>query len=118
MAIGWYNGWSPQERLATPPIQREAVNDGRLARPTHCSICGSGHQVWFHNERYDRPLAVYPVCRTCHRILHERFELPDAWLALVSKHGGRAAWFERLSLNPASQRRPFHETYPAGISLD
>lgn len=123
MTIGWYNGWSPEERLATLPIQREAVKSGQLQRPTHCSICGCASNrdwraddaVWFHDERYDRPLEPYPVCRRCHRILHQRFEDPQCWLDLVQRHGRGGSWFEALSIDPMSRFEPFAKTYPDNL---
>lgn len=123
MTIGWYNGWSPEERLATLPIQREAIKAGRLQRPTHCSICGCASNrnwraddaVWFHDERYDRPLEPYPVCRRCHRLLHQRFEQPQPWLDLITQHGKGGTWFELLSLDPRCQFQPFAESYRQGL---
>ncbi len=119
--IGWYNGWSPEERLATLSRQREAIRSGALARPTICSICGeapvpgSANPVWLHDEDYSNPLAAYPVCRRCHRILHERFEQPAPWLALVRRHGTGDRWFEGLTMDAASLRQPFRVTYPDGL---
>lgn len=123
--LGWYNGWSPEQRLATLPVQRYAIGAGKLKRPTHCSICGfdpRGHpgtsnRVWLHDEDYGNPLAAYAVCRRCHRILHERFDDPLPWLALVQRHGSGGQWFELLTMDPASQRRPFAQTYPTGLPL-
>jgi hypothetical protein len=72
--------------------------------------------VWLHDEDYSRPLAAYAVCRRCHRMLHQRFDEPEPWLAFVAEHGqGRGAWFEQLSMDPDSRSRPFGETYPAGL---
>ena len=122
--IGWYNGWSPDERLATLPIQKAAIASGALARPRICTICGStGNRdwraedaVWLHDEDYANPLAAYALCRRCHRLLHRRFEEPEPWLALVTLHQrDGAAWFEQLTLDPASQHRPFAQTYPDGL---
>lgn len=122
-ALGWYNGWSPEERLATVPIQKAAIACGELARPARCSICRiAGNRnwkaddaVWLHDENYADPLAAYAVCRRCHRTLHRRFDNPEPWLALVAKHARGGAWFERLTMDPASMRRPFEVTYPAGL---
>jgi hypothetical protein len=125
--IGWYNGWSPDERRATLPIQKAAIASGELARPTTCSICGcTGNRdwraddaVWLHDEDYANPLAVYAVCRRCHRTLHQRFDDPTTWLTLVARHhrdGG--AWFKQLTMDPESRYRPFAETYPNGIARD
>lgn len=121
--IGWYNGWSPQERLATLPIQKAAIASGELARPTACSICGvtgsrdwKAHDaVWLHDENYADPLAAYAACRRCHRLLHERFEQPAPWLQLVRQYARGGAWFELLSMDPASLRQPFAITYPSGL---
>ena len=110
--LGYYNGWSPDERRATLPIQREAIRSGAIPRPSRCSICSSTKDVWLHDERYDRPLEAYEICRSCHRTLHARFDAPEPWLALLRRYGGSEAWFERLSTDPACQWRPFEETYP------
>ena len=123
MSIGWYNGWSPEERLATVPIQREAIRTGALERPTRCSICGTSNErggpnpVWLHDENYSDPLAAYPICRRCHRTLHERFEQPELWLALVKRHATaeRTAWYEQLTLDVASLYQPFALTYPSSL---
>ena len=121
--MGWYNGWSPAERLAVIPAQREAVRTGVLSRPSHCSICDTAHErggsnpVWLHDENYAEPLAAYPICRRCHRVLHERFDAPEPWLALVARHGfGRGSrWFEALTMDRASLRQHFEVTYPDGL---
>jgi hypothetical protein len=114
-SIGWYNGWSPEQRLATLPVQREAIRAGAIPRPTICSICGSRENVWLHDENYADPLAAYHVCRPCHRALHERFDQPGPWLALVSRYKTGDRWFERLSTDPASCYRLFADTYPQGL---
>jgi hypothetical protein len=113
--LEWYNGWSPDERLATLPVQKAAIAAGQLARPESCSICGSHKEVWLHDERYDRPLEAYHVCRRCHRTLHARFADPASWADLVARHGGHGAWFEWLTLDPGSKQRPFAATYPNGL---
>ena len=123
MDIGWYNGWSPEERRATLALQKAAIADGRLARPTTCSICGctgsrdwrAEDAVWLHDENYADPLAAYQVCRRCHRILHRRFDEPEPWGALVQAHPRGGAWFELLSMDLESRFRPFRETYPNGM---
>jgi hypothetical protein len=86
-----------------------------MARPTRCSICGSTEKVWLHDERYDRPLESYSICRPCHGLLHGRFERPQLWLDLVARHDDGGQWFGLLSLDPASQTRPFELTYPGGL---
>lgn len=119
--LTWYNGWSPEERLATIPIQRAAIRDGRMPKPDRCSICGIAHgddpanAIGLHDERYDRPLEAYPVCRRCHGLVHRRFSCPKAWQGILDRHGGRGAWFEKLSLDPACLKQPFEITYPDGL---
>jgi hypothetical protein len=122
--IGWYNGWSPNERRSTLPVQKAAIASGELARPSICSVCrcnGSSDwraddSVWLHDEDYADPLGAYAICRRCHRTLHRRFEDPEPWLALIARRGGEGLkWFELLTMDPASQRRPFAETYPSGL---
>lgn len=121
--LGWYNGWSPEERSATNPIQRAAIASGELARPTHCSICHvegnrnwkADDAVWLHNENYGEPLATYAICRRCHRVLHERFDDPTPWLALIAEHARGGAWFELLTMDAVSLRQPFEITYPEGL---
>ena len=124
--MDWYNGWSPAERCATLPIQRQALRDGTIAAPTICSICGfvpadhpgTTDAVWLHDENYAEPLAAYHVCRACHRTLHDRFEQPATWLELVARYGPGRRWFERLTMDPASRRAPFSVTYPGGLPTD
>lgn len=115
LVLGFYNGWSPDERRATLPLQYAALREGRMAKPTTCSICTSTSSVWLHDEDYGQPLAAYPVCRACHRSLHDRFDDPASWLDLVAQHSGAGEWFTLLSLDPACQHRPFRETYPDGL---
>jgi ribosomal protein L40E len=117
--LGWYNGFSPEARRATLPIQKQAIAEGTLAKPEVCSVCGfrngdapwPENSVWLHDEDYRRPLDAHPICRRCHGVLHRRFVTPEPWLDLVARHGGRGAWFEALSLDPVSQHRPYDDTY-------
>lgn len=119
-----YNGWSAAERLATLPIRRMAIADGQLSAPTVCSICwhdetldpSDANPVGLHDERYDRPLEAYAVCRRCHRALHNRFTIPEPWRAIITQHGiDGSKWFELLSMDPAAVNQPFNLTYPMGL---
>ena len=67
------------------------------------------------NERYDRSLEVYPICRRWHLTLHMRFGDPEPWLDLLHRHGKGGTWVELLSLDPRYQFEPFGETYPDGL---
>jgi hypothetical protein len=96
---------------------------GQLARPTVCTICGfsdparingSGY-IFAHLERYDRPAELFPACKRCHAALHARFREPERWQALLRRSALPGSWAFALSLDPASQWRPFAETYPEGL---
>ena len=121
--IGHYNGWNGQERLAVLPVLDAAIAAGALAPPTRCSICLiSGSADWrassaivFHDENYSPPLDPYPVCKPCHRLIHLRFWRVDEWQGHIARHAREGAWFEQLTLDPASRFRPFVETYPNGL---
>lgn len=120
-----YNGWSWSERCAVNPLQRAMFGSGELIRPTVCSICGFSRPdqlngsgfIYSHLERYDRPAEIYPVCKRHHADLHSRFAQPLRWQGVLERHGRPGAWFTLLSLDPASQMRPFGETYPNGLPL-
>jgi hypothetical protein len=122
--MDWYNGWSPKARCAVMPAQREAIANGSIPSPTTCSICGltpkpeARSKIGLHDENYAEPLSAYHVCRSCHMTLHKRFNQPEPWLALVARHGSGDRWFEKLTMDPASLRRPFEQTYPNGLSRD
>lgn len=121
--MGWYNGFCPAARRATIPLQREAIAQGLMGRPTRCSICGfSGsrdpaysNRLTLHDEDYRTPLAAYAICRWCHRWVHSRFHQPEKWKRLVGRFGDANSWFGVLTLDPASQWRPFDNTYPNAL---
>jgi hypothetical protein len=123
VAIGWYNGWNGEERLAVLPIIKAALAAGELDPPTRCSVClASGSPDWradnavvFHDEDYSAPLSAYPVCKPCHKLIHLRFWRRAEWAAHLALHGRGGAWFEWLTLDPESRFRPFSGSYPAGL---
>lgn len=115
----WYNGWSPEQRQATIPIQRAALRCGLIARPTSCSICGfdkpnTPGAITLHLEDYSSPLEGFGCCGRCHNILHGRFDDPARWLRLLDRIS-YDGWARRLSLSGESRRLPFAVTYPQGI---
>jgi len=118
-----YNGFSWKERCAVTPIQNKAVREGKLIRPTMCSIClddrneyPKGRDYRFlHTEDYSKPLDIYPCCKRCHASLHARFDDPKRWYAVVKLHWREGAWFTLLSMDPACQHKPFEVTYPDGL---
>ncbi len=118
-----YNGWTWKQRCAVTPIQNKAVREGKLIRPTVCSICGHSKSdapkgagyIFMHTERYDRPLDLYPACKRCHAALHARFDDPARWFVVVKQNWRQGAWFTLLSMDPASQYQSFDITYPNGL---
>lgn len=120
-----YNGWSWDERCAVTPIQNRLFRSGQLVRPTVCTICGfsdparingSGY-IFAHLERYDRPADLFPACKRCHAALHARFREPERWRTLLHRSALPGSWAFALSLDPASQWRPFELTYPCGLPM-
>lgn len=110
--MGWYNGWSPgrANRHAAGSARRHSYRGNPKTRylldlPLHAGT-GSENPVWLHDEDYSQPLLAYHVCRSCHRLLHERFERPEPWRALVHAHGTGDLWFKYLTMDPAAQWRP------------
>ena len=115
----WYNGWSPSERQATIPIQRDAFRRGLIARPASCSICGFDRPatpgaITIHVENYASPLEGYGCCRRCHGAVHARFVRPERWLRLLDRTD-HAGWGRKLTLCPRSQYQPFAVSYPIGL---
>ena len=121
-----YNGWSWTERTQTTPIQKLAVAERRIVKPTACGITGYGAggdtsgrgYVFMHNEDYGSPLEFYAVGRFVHHALHSRFTDPLRWFRLVRKHYVHGAWFTMLTMDPSDMQRPFSETYPRGLPAD
>lgn len=52
-----------------------AVRDGRLVRPDHCSICSRECKPEAHHDDYSNPLDVRWMCRSCHRRHHRLLSL-------------------------------------------
>lgn len=67
-----YNGFTWRERCAVTPVQNAAVRDGRIMRPTLCTICGDGRHGhppgrdyrYLHLEDYRMP-KPWPVISPC-----------------------------------------------------
>ena len=103
--MSYYNGWSPEQRRATVPIQLEAFRAGKIERPSQCSICGDKPKrpsdVLLHLERYDTPLVGFCCCRRCHNALHARFNDPRRWLRpVLSSTWIAEAWSASVALSP------------------
>lgn len=51
---------------------KDAVDAGRINRPTHCSRCGKRCKPDGHHDEYSQPLKVVWLCSSCHRINHKQ----------------------------------------------
>lgn len=62
-----YNAKNPEKIRAKTAIAHE-VRAGRLPQvgTQACATCGDPAQE-YHHENYERPLAVIPLCRLCHK---------------------------------------------------
>ena len=57
----------------------------------------------WHDENYYAPWDAEPVCGGCHKILHNRWKLPDAWNTLALRAAERdeeGEWALRVSMDP------------------
>lgn len=99
--LGWYNGYSPQERIELFKVYKRLLATGDLAPPAGpCELCGDPDTpVESHSEDYAMPYrwsppAAYSLCPHCHRHkLHQRFHRPELWVAFLAhvRRGGYAS---------------------------
>lgn len=85
-----YNGFSASQRASAQAWLNEEYRRGRLERPAVCCACGQTEGLMHaHAEDYSRPfgphIAEYPLCYTCHMMLHSRFRAPEAWRRYVAQ---------------------------------
>lgn len=104
-----YNGYSHAERVRGWQAIKVAIRLGIMMPPSAfpCSICSAPLYCEYHMEDY-RVLEAFPVCKSCHCKLHQRFTKPAPWLALVEKHGKGQEWFERLEMKPIPHLKICH----------
>ena len=98
--IGWYNGYSPDERNDKFREMKKRIASGELSAPSRpCALCGDpDSDVEYHDEDYGIPYrwsepSTYVLCRHCHRQkLHLRFARPVIWQAFLAhvRRGGYA----------------------------
>jgi hypothetical protein len=61
-------GKHPARMQLTHAVGRQAI----LVRPDACERCGAEGAVEGHHADYSKPLEVEWLCRSCHRLHHER----------------------------------------------
>lgn len=80
-----YNGFTGAQRNAAQQWLRTMWGSGRLERPKQCCACGQAEGVIHaHTEDYSLPYAAgktdeFPLCFTCHMMVHARFRNPERW---------------------------------------
>ena len=77
-----YNGFTPQQREHAANVQREAIKQGLMPKPSDCkcTICGQDRGIrHYHNEDYSEDKIISDakvVCWRCHMMIHARFKHP------------------------------------------
>lgn len=66
----WHN--ANREKRAAHTILNNAVRDGRVSKPSSCSICGSSGIIHGHHTCYTRPIDVIWCCPQCHSNIHKQ----------------------------------------------
>ena len=51
-------------------ILGNAINGGKVVKPSKCSKCGAGGVIDGHHENYFEPLVVIWLCKLCHGARH------------------------------------------------
>ena len=58
----------------------------QIPKKSACEICGSKENLEKHHWRYDKPLMVNTLCRTCHTIQHiKHFDSPHKFIPNLIK---------------------------------
>jgi 8-oxo-dGTP diphosphatase len=81
----------PSEGRAHAEVAR-AIREGRLDQNVPCEVCGRPQsgvgrmaEVVFHHHDYSKPLDVIPLCRDCHRKVHDGV-IPEPRTGRFYKH--------------------------------
>lgn len=113
---GPYNGFTGLERRRGGQIYTWACMMGILHKPKDCSICGGRFGgVNLHSEDYYNIFTAPALCRSCHKLIHQRFKNPRPWRMLVegcSKTGRE--WFALAPLEPIDMAAVLRERHGDG----
>ena len=96
-----YNGFTPAQRLKAYQWLQAEYEAGRRVRPIRCDACSqTSGVIEAHSEDYSRPFGAHigqhGLCWTCHMMVHNRLNAPDAWRRY------------RASLRAGAVFRPFY----------
>ncbi len=81
-----YNGFSGAERRKVEQVLQVLRQQGLIAKPTACDICGKTERVGFHGENSFDPFSLARLCFPCHMAVHRRFKSPEKWQALLERN--------------------------------
>ncbi|MEA5114996.1 MAG: hypothetical protein VB050_13315 [Geobacteraceae bacterium] len=95
-----YNGFTHEQRVRKWQALDLAIRMG-LEKPAEefpCSVCGAepSPSIAYHSEDYGSMLGHYPVCRSCHMKIHNRFKNPERWRQFVAASRGEEKWFGEI----------------------
>ncbi len=66
---------SHPEAVMAQNCVKTKLRNGKLQRPTNCSVCGKEDIIEAHHDNYEKPLDITWVCRTCHKRIHANLNL-------------------------------------------
>lgn len=106
-----YNGFTHEERVRKWQALNLAIKMGleKDACGEKCSICGTTGQVAgvaYHSEDYKSMHGHYPLCRSCHVRIHNRFKNPESWSIHIKPYADGTKWFESLHMVDSNSNIP------------
>ena len=110
-----YNGFTHDERVRGWQAIWWMIDQGRLAHPTVCTICGETDLIQMHSENYYE-VQPYGINQTIHMALHQRFKRPDAWRRIVDQYAVTGSeWFATLSATPVDLAADLRRVHGEGV---